>query len=76
VQIISQDKKPDIKTAKIYALYGSLSEEEKAAIKKYLINPVESREASLEEVDTLETEYPLPRTYLCLKVLASLAGSS
>ncbi|NMA37016.1 MAG: phosphoribosylformylglycinamidine synthase, partial [Papillibacter sp.] len=74
VQIISQDKKPDIKTAKIYALYGSLSEDEKEAIKKYLINPVESREASLEEVDTLETEYPLPEDVPVLKGFSELSG--
>ena len=49
VQIISQDKRPTIKTARIYALYGKLEENEVNAIKKYLINPVESREASLAE---------------------------
>ena len=74
VQIISQDIKPDIKTAKIYALYGSFSVEELAAIKKYLINPVESREASLQVVATLETDYPAPETVPVLAGFNTLAG--
>jgi phosphoribosylformylglycinamidine synthase len=60
VQIISQDKRPNVRTAKIYALYGSLTEADITAIKKYLINPVESREAALDEFATLETDYPIP----------------
>ncbi len=60
IQIISQGERPTVKTAKVYALYGNLSEAELAEIKKYVINPVESREASLETVDTLKTKYDIP----------------
>ena len=35
-------------------------EEDIAAIKKYVINPVEAREASLDRVETLKIEYDLP----------------
>ena len=60
IQIISQGERPTIKTAKVYALYGNVSESELAEIKKYVINPVESREAALEEVETLKTKYDIP----------------
>ena len=60
IQIISQGERPLIHTAKVYALYGSLTAEEVAKIKKYVINPVEAREAALEKPDTLKTEYAIP----------------
>ncbi len=60
IQIISQGERPVVKTAKVYLLYGQISENELAAIKKYVINPVEAREASLELPTTLNTEYNIP----------------
>ena len=62
LQIIAKIERPLVKTAKIYALYGNLSKEDIKEIKKYVINPVESREASLEEYKTLKVEYDLPST--------------
>lgn len=60
IQIVSQKDRPLVRTAKIYALYGELNEKEIEEIKKYLINPVEMREASLEEFLTLKTKYDIP----------------
>jgi phosphoribosylformylglycinamidine synthase len=60
IQIISRQDRPNIKTAKLYALYGDLSEEDLGRIEKYLINPVESRRASLDAFDTLISDYPIP----------------
>ncbi len=60
IQIISQGERPTVKTAKVYVLYGNLSEEEINSIKHYVINPVESREASMEEYKTLKTDYDIP----------------
>ena len=60
IQIISKSERPDVRTAKVYIIEGTLNDEQKAAIKKHLINPVESREASLKEVDTLKREYDIP----------------
>ena len=60
IQLFSAGNRPVVKTAKVYAIDGNLTADELSAIKKYVINPVESREASLEEVDTLATEYDLP----------------
>ncbi len=60
VQIISQGEKPLVRTAKVYILEGSLTKSDVRALKQYLINPVESREASLELPSTLETTYAVP----------------
>ncbi|MBQ8092300.1 MAG: phosphoribosylformylglycinamidine synthase, partial [Clostridia bacterium] len=62
IQIISQGKRPLIRSAKLYALYGSLTDSEIAEIKKYVINPVEAREASLQKPVTLENAYDIPTT--------------
>ena len=60
IQFISRGERPLIRSAKLYMLYGDLTAEEIAEIKKYVINPVEAREASLEKPETLKTEYALP----------------
>ena len=60
IQIISQGDRPTVKTAKVYVLYGNISENELAEIKKYVINPVEAREASLAKPETLKTDYEIP----------------
>ena len=60
IQIISQGERPLIRTAKVYALYGKLSEQNIADFKKYVINPVECREAALEIPETLAIQYDIP----------------
>lgn len=60
IQIISQKDRPIVRTAKVYLLFGELSDTEVEQIKKYVINPVECREASLEKYDTLVSEYEIP----------------
>ncbi len=60
IQILSQGERPTVRTAKVYALYGALTEAELAEIKKYVINPVEAREAALEKPQTLERDYTVP----------------
>ncbi|HQD73218.1 MAG TPA: AIR synthase-related protein, partial [Clostridiales bacterium] len=62
IQLISQKDRPLVRTAKVYALFGELTESEIGAIKKYLINPVESREAALELPQTLNLDYDIPQT--------------
>ncbi|MBQ4296912.1 MAG: phosphoribosylformylglycinamidine synthase, partial [Clostridia bacterium] len=61
IQILSQGERPEVRSAKVYALYGDLSEGEIAGIKKYVINPVEAREASLSKPETLRLRYDVPR---------------
>ncbi|MBQ8344342.1 MAG: phosphoribosylformylglycinamidine synthase [Clostridia bacterium] len=60
IQLISKGDKPSVQSARVYMLYGTLSDSEIKAIKKHVINPVEAREASLEEKDTIKAEYDIP----------------
>ncbi len=60
IQILSQGDRPTVATAKVYALYGTLTDADVAEIKKYVINPVEAREATLEKPETLAREYAIP----------------
>ncbi|MBR2889463.1 MAG: phosphoribosylformylglycinamidine synthase [Oscillospiraceae bacterium] len=62
IQIISQGNRPTIRTAKVYVLSGDLTEAQVSAIKKHVINAVESREASLELPETLAVDYAAPDT--------------
>ena len=72
IQIISQGKKPLIKTAKIYALYGNLTKKDIEEIKKYIINPVEMREANFIKPVTLKEKYKIPKTVKMLKGFINL----
>ena len=60
IQIISQGERPLIRTAKIYILIGDITDADAQKIKKYVINPVEAREASLEKPETLAVKYDIP----------------
>lgn len=62
IQFLTQKERPIVKTAKVVAFFGSVTEDQKEAIKKYLINPVECREASSEKPQTLEDKYEIPTT--------------
>ena len=62
IQILSQGDRPTVRSAKVYALYGDLTGSDIDAVKKYVINAVESREASLEKPETLAVEYAAPET--------------
>ncbi len=66
IQIISCKDRPTVRTAKIYVLYGELTEADVAEIKKYVINPVESRETGFEKYDTLKANYEIPTTVATL----------
>ena len=48
IQLMTRGDRPTVRTAKVYLLTGVLSQEEIDKIKKYLINPVECREASMD----------------------------
>ncbi len=62
IQLQSQGERPTVRSAKVYVLTGTLSDEDVAAVKKYVINAVESREASLDKPETLAVEYAIPTT--------------
>ena len=72
IQIISQLGRPTIRTAKVFCLTGDLTAEQIAAIKKHVINAVESREASLEKPETLAVEYAIPETVATVEGFISM----
>ena len=72
IQIISQGDRPTIRTAKVYVLSGALTDAEIAAIKKHVINAVESREASLELPETLAVQYAVPETVATVEGFISM----
>ncbi|MDD4773224.1 MAG: phosphoribosylformylglycinamidine synthase [Eubacteriales bacterium] len=60
IQILADGTRPKIRTAKIYTFSGEISDSEFDCIRRYIINPVECREASLDVPDTLEEIYDEP----------------
>lgn len=72
IQLISRDDRPLIRTAKVYMLYGDITAEELKAIKKYVINPVEAREAALEKPQTLVLKYNIPESVATLDGFTAL----
>ena len=60
VQLVSQGERPVVASATLYYLEGELSDEDIASVKRYVINPIEAREASLAERETLQSAYPHP----------------
>ena len=76
IQILSQGERPIVRTARIYVLEGALTQEQLAAIKKYVINPVESREASLALPQTLRMEYDIPTTVRTVERFTAMDGEA
>ena len=72
IQILSAGERPIVATARVYAVYGRLSEADAAQIKKYVINPVESREASMALPETLKAAYAVPTAVDTLTGFTSL----
>ena len=62
IQLISQGERPEVLSAKVYVLEGELTDADIDAIKRYVINPIEAREASLATRETLKMEQPTPGT--------------
>ncbi|MBQ4340946.1 MAG: phosphoribosylformylglycinamidine synthase, partial [Clostridia bacterium] len=56
----SEGEKPTVRTARVYLLYGSVSDDEVRLIKSALINPVDSREGGLEMPKSLARSYDEP----------------
>ena len=60
VQLMAGVDRPLVRHAKVYMLKGNLSDGDLEKIKSYLINPVESREASMEKPETLVRSHDVP----------------
>lgn len=77
IQLQSGVDRPLIAAAKVYLLMGTLSEGDLDKIRRYLINPVESREASMDKPATLEQEHEAPDSVAVVEGFTGLdeAGS-
>ncbi|MBR5512507.1 MAG: phosphoribosylformylglycinamidine synthase [Ruminococcus sp.] len=62
IQILRQGERCRVRNARVYIIDGNITDEEFAKLKAYIINPVESREASLDTVESLDTNYEIPTT--------------
>ena len=60
VQLLTQKERPQVLTARVIAIKGSLSAEEMDKIKSYLVNPVESRLASMDKPESLDMKADVP----------------
>ena len=60
IQIVTGKEKPFVKYAKVIILDGDLSYDDIHRIKQYYINPIDSREAELKIIDSLDEEYSEP----------------
>ena len=74
LQIISAEKRPIAKSAKVYILKGNITEEELQKIKHYLINSVDSREASLEKPASLENNMTTPEDVATIEGFTSMTS--
>ena len=61
VQLISQGERPVVAFTKIYVIEGTCTDQALDEIKHYVINPVETREASLAPRETLKIAQPTPQ---------------
>ena len=60
IQLMTGGDRPAVAAAAVYVLLGQVADADLEKVKKYLINPVESREASLDKPATLTQIYPVP----------------
>ncbi|HJB79692.1 phosphoribosylformylglycinamidine synthase [uncultured Flavonifractor sp.] len=72
IQMLTGGERPTVRAATVYVLSGTLSEADLDRAKGYLINPVESRQASLDKPETLIQQYPEPADVPVLKGFCTL----
>ncbi|MBQ6552046.1 MAG: phosphoribosylformylglycinamidine synthase [Clostridia bacterium] len=60
IQLACGGERPAVRSGKVYLLEGDVTPAQLEAVKKYIINPVESREASFGKPDTLRMDADAP----------------
>ena len=73
IALLSQEDAPIVRTARVYLLSGAITSEQLCAIKRYIINPVEAREAAPELPQTLALRAETPAR---IPVLGGFCGMS
>ena len=74
-EIVNEGKRPNINSARVIVIENTISDQEFDKIKDYLINAVDSREASLDKPETLAVEYEIPETVSILDGFIDLDSS-
>ncbi len=60
VKLLNEEEEPVIRSATTYVIVGDITDDELEAIKKYCINPVDSRETRMDKPQTLVQEFDDP----------------
>ena len=60
IQMLLGGDRPRVLSARVYLFYGELSEDDRATLRRLLINPVEAREAGLEAKESLAMKITPP----------------
>ena len=76
IQAVTQSARPAVRSAKVYVLYGTLDGAQIQAVKKYIINPVDSAEVSLAPRLSLALDYAAPEPVAVLDGFRSLDDSA
>jgi phosphoribosylformylglycinamidine synthase len=74
VQLLTRGERPQVRTAKLVAIKGSLKADELEKIENYMINPVESRLASFEKPETLTAQADVPPDVATVSGFLTLEG--
>lgn len=75
IQILVQGERPTVRNARVYVVKGNIDEKQLDSLKNYLINPVESRLASLDVVESLDMKYEVKTTVRTLDGFINLDNS-
>ncbi len=75
IQLMAGGERPAVRCATVYLLEGDVGAGDLEKIKKYLINPVESREASMDKPDTLAQAHDVPDRVRVLEGFTGLDGA-
>jgi phosphoribosylformylglycinamidine synthase len=76
IQILTQGERPSVKYAKVVVVSGSISDSDFKKIKHYLINPVDSREATNLKPTTLVDETFIPEDVADIESFISMDENS
>ncbi|MDD3692928.1 MAG: phosphoribosylformylglycinamidine synthase [Oscillospiraceae bacterium] len=60
IQLLTHAERPRVATARVVCLHGNISDKDFEAVKSYLVNPLDSRIASMDKPETLNVIYETP----------------
>jgi phosphoribosylformylglycinamidine synthase len=76
IRLLSNGEKPVVRCARVWMLYGTLADGELEKIKRYVINPVESREASSDLPHALSKPHAEPEPVESMEGFCDLDDAS